>query len=42
MSVGVSADKIEILNQFQEFLNEDTKTTKQKIKDSVYIMMDLN
>ena len=26
----------------KEFLNEDTKTTKQKIKDSVYIMMDLN
>lgn len=26
----------------KEFLNEDTKTTKQKIKDNVYIMMDLN
>ena len=26
----------------KEFLNEDTKTTKQKIKDDVYVMMDLN
>jgi len=26
----------------KEFLNEDTKTTKQKIKDDVYILMNLN
>ena len=26
----------------KEFLNEDTKTTKQKIKDDVYVLMDLN
>ena len=26
----------------KEFLNEDTKTTKQKIKDDVYVMLDLN
>ena len=26
----------------KEFLKEDTTSTKQKIKDSVYIMMDLN
>ena len=26
----------------KEFLNEDTKTTKQKIKDDVYILTNLN
>jgi len=26
----------------KEFLNEDTKTTKQKIKDDVYVLMNLN
>ena len=26
----------------KEFLNEDTKTTKEKIKNDVYVMMDLN
>ena len=26
----------------KEFLNEDTKTTKEKIKNDVYIMMNLN
>ena len=26
----------------KEFLNEDTKTTKQKIKDDVYILANLN
>ena len=26
----------------KEFLNEDTKTTKEKIKNDVYIMLDLN
>lgn len=26
----------------KEFLNEDTRTTKQKIDSGVYIMMDLN
>ena len=26
----------------KEFLNEDTKTTKEKIKNDVYVMLDLN
>ena len=26
----------------KEFLNEDTKTTKQKIKDDIYVLMNLN
>ena len=26
----------------KEFLNEDTKTTKEKIKNGVYVMLDLN